>query len=139
MKAHLEQIGDLKFRAQAEGSPAIVLHAPEGDEPHEAPSPVQACLLSAMACTAADIVSILKKGRTPVTALEIDADAERAETHPRVFTKIHLHYRVHGKGIKEPAVVRAIQLSTEKYCTVGVMLRRAGVAWENTHEIVEET
>ena len=138
MKAHLQQIGDMKFRAQAEGSPAIVLHAPEGDAPQEAPSPVQACLLSAMACTAADIVSILKKGRTPVTALEIDANADRAETHPKVFTKIRLHYRVHGKGLKESAVARAIELSTERYCTVGVMLRRGGIAWENTHEIIEE-
>lgn len=138
MKAHLEQIGSMKFRAKAEGSPAIVLHSPEGDGPYEAPSPVQACLLSAMACTASDIALILAKGRTKITALEIDADADRATTQPRVFTKIRMHYRVRGKGITESALVRAIELSTEKYCTVGVMLRRGGVAWENTHEIIEE-
>ncbi len=136
MKAHLSQIRDMKFQAQVEGSPAIVLHAPDKGEPREGPSPMQTALLAAMGCTASDIVWILNKERVAITGLEIDADADRAKEDPKVFTKVHLHYRVFGEGIKESAVQRAIELSTDKYCSVGVMLRRGGVAWNNTWEIL---
>lgn len=134
--AHLSQIRDMKFRAHVEGSPAIAMHAPEKGEPHEAPSPMQTALLAAMGCTASDIVWILNKERVSFTGLEIDADAERAKEEPKVFTKVHLHYRVYGEGIKESAVKRAIELSTDKYCSVGIMLRRGGVEWKNTWEIL---
>ena len=100
---------------------------------------MQGALLAAMACTAADVVLILRKGRVPFTSIEIDADAERAAEDPRVFTKIHLHYRVRGTGVKESEVKRAIDLSAEKYCSVGVMLRRGGVEFVNTHEILPPT
>lgn len=136
MKAHLVQIEGMKFQAQVERAPAIVLDAAQDEEPIAGPSPMQTALLAVMGCTASDIVWILNKQRVPFTKLEIEGDAERAKTDPKVFTKIHLHYRVHGTGIKESALKRAIDLSTEKYCSVGVMLRRGGVVWENTWEIV---
>ncbi len=136
MKAHLSQIGDMKFEVQAEGSPAIVLHAPDKGEAREGPSPFQTALLAAMGCTASDIAWILNKERVRLTGLEIDADADRAKEEPKVLTKVHLHYRIYGEGIKESAVKRAIALSTDKYCSVGIMLRRGGVAWENTWEIL---
>ena len=97
---------------------------------------MQATLLATMACTASDVASILRKERVPFHGLEIDADAERADDVPKVFTKIRLHYRVRGTNIPEAAVKRAIELSSEKYCTVGIMLRRAGVEFVNTHEIL---
>ncbi len=136
MKAHLAQIQGMKFRAQVEGAPAIVLDAEQKDEPVAGPSPMQTALLAAMGCTASDIVWILNKQRVPFTDLEIEGEAERAKEEPRVFTKVHLHYRVYGEGLKDAAVKRAIELSTEKYCSVGIMLRRGGVAWENTWEIL---
>ena len=136
MKAHLSQVQDMTFRAQVEGTPAIMLDAAQKDEPVAGPSPMQTALLAVMGCTASDIVWILRKQRVPFTSLEIDGEADRAKEEPRVFTKIRLHYRVYGNGIKEPAVKRAIELSTEKYCSVGIMLRRGGVAWENTWEIL---
>jgi len=136
MKAHLSQVEGMKFRVQAEGTPAIVLHAAQKGEPVAGPSPMQTALLAVMGCTASDIVWILQKQRVPFTSLEIDADAERAKEEPKVFTKVHLHYRVFGDGVKESAVKKAIELSTEKYCSVGVMLRRGGVAWQNTWEIL---
>src|SRR2546422_11732879 len=89
-----------------------------------------------MACTAADIVLILQKQRVPFTSLEIEADADRATENPTVFTKIRLHYKIRGKDVPDSAVARAIDLSSEKYCTVGIMLRRAGVEFVNTHEIL---
>ncbi len=136
MKAHLSQLHGMKFQAQVEGAPAIVMDADQKEAPIPGPSPMQTTLLAAMGCTASDIVWILNKQRVPFTKLEIDADAERAKEEPKVFTKIHLHYRVYGEGIKESALKRAIDLSTEKYCSVGIMLRRGGVAWENTWEIL---
>src|SRR5437870_7208612 len=138
MKAHLVHVDAVRFRAKAEEAPEVLFDA--GDqETRQGPSPVQGALLAAMACTAADVVLILRKGRVPFTSIEIDADAERAAEDPRVFTKIHLHYRVRGTGVKESEVKRAIDLSAEKYCSVGVMLRRGGVEFVNTHEILPPT
>jgi putative redox protein len=136
MKARLSQVRDMKFQAQVESAPAIVMDADQKEEPIAGPSPMQTALLAVMGCTASDIVWILNKERVPFTKLEIEGDAERAKEDPKVFTKIHLHYRVHGRGVKESALKRAIDLSTEKYCSVGIMFRRGGVAWENTWEIV---
>ncbi len=136
MKAHLAQIRGMKFEAQVDGAPAIVLDADQKDVPIGGPSPMQATLLAAMGCTASDVVWILNKQRVPFTKLEIDGEAERAKEDPKVFTTIHLHYRVYGDGVREAAVKRAINLSSEKYCSVGIMLRRGGVAWENTWEIL---
>ena len=136
MKAHLTQVRGMTFEAQAGDAPAIVLDAEQKESPIAGPSPMQATLLAVMGCTASDIVWILNKQRVPFTKLEIDGDAERAKEDPKVFTKIHLHYKVHGEGLKESAVKRAIDLSSEKYCSVGIMLRRGGVAWENTWEIL---
>src|SRR3989440_8926790 len=135
MKARLVHVDALRFRAKAEEAPEVLFDA--GDlETRRGPSPVQAALLSVMACTAADVVLILRKERVPFTSLEIEADAERATEDPKVFAKIRLHYKIHGNGIKDSAVKRAIDLSSEKYCTVGIMLRRGGVEFVNTHEIL---
>src|SRR5213596_66655 len=135
MKAHLVHVDALRFRAKAEEAPEVLFDA--GDlETRQGPSPVQGALLSAMACTAAYVVLILRKQRVPFTSLEIEADAERAKENPKVFTKIRLQYRIRGKGISDSAVKRAIDLSSEKYCTVGIMLRRGGVEFVNTHEIL---
>jgi len=136
MRAWLTQVDGTKFRAGMDGGPEIVLHAAGKDETPEAPSPFQTALLAAMGCTASDIVYILKKERQPITGLEIVAEAERAPSEPRVLTKVHLHYKVYGDGIRESAVQRAVDLSTEKYCSVGIMLRRGGVEWENSFEIL---
>ena len=135
MKAHLVHVDAVRFRAKAEEAPEVLFDA--GDqETRQGPSPVQGALLSAMACTAADVVLILRKQRVPFTSLEIEADAERAKENPKVFTKIRLHYKIRGKGISDSAVKRAIDLSSGKYCTVGIMLRRGGVEFVNTHEIL---
>src|SRR2546427_887693 len=125
----------MRFRAKADAAPSILFDA--GDRgTRKGPSPVQGTLLSVMACTAADVVLILQKEHVPFTSLEITADAERATEDPKVFTKIRLHYQVRGSGIKESAGKRAVDLSPKKYCTVGIMLRRGGVEFVNTHEIL---
>jgi putative redox protein len=126
----------MTFRANVEGTPSITFDASQKEDPIAGPSPMQAAFLAAMGCTASDVVWILNKQRVAFTKLEIEGEAERAAEDPKVLTKVHLHYRIWGDGIKESAVKRAIELSTEKYCSVGIMLRRSGVAWENTWEIL---
>src|SRR5207302_10364998 len=117
MKAHLVHVDALRFRAKAEEAPEVLFDA--GDqETHQGPSPVQGALLSAMACTAADVVLILRKQRVPFTSLEIEADAERAKENPKDFTKIGLHYKIRGNGIPDSAVKRPIDLASEKQCRV---------------------
>lgn len=135
MKARLVHADAMRFRAMADGGGEILFDACE-PESRRGPSPMQGVLLAAMACTASDVVSILRKERVPFTSLEIDAEAERAKDPPRVFTKVRLHYRVRGTGIKDADVKRAIDLSSEKYCSVEVMLRRGGVEFVNTREIL---
>jgi putative redox protein len=136
VKASLRHLGDLKFECRAEDAPSIVLHAPPKGTPKEGPSPVQASLLAAMACTASDVVWILQKERANVASLEVEATAERAPREPKVLTKMHFHFRVRGDGVRDSDVKRAIDLSVERYCSVGILFARGGVEWTNSHEIL---
>ncbi len=76
-------------------------------------------------CTAFDVVHILQRGRHDVTDCVVEIEAERADSIPRVFTRIHLHYKVKGNGLSDAAVKRAIELSAEKYCSASIMLGKA--------------
>jgi putative redox protein len=88
-----------------------------------APTPMEMVLMALGACSAIDVVLILKKARTPAAELRVELAAERREEHPRIFTRIHLEYVVRGEGIKPAALERAIKLSEESYCSVAGMLR----------------
>lgn len=87
-----------------------------------APSPMEMVLMAAGACSSVDVVSILKKSRQQVLDCEVKLSAERAETIPKVFTKLHLHFEVTGIDLSEKQVERAVQLSADKYCSVSIML-----------------
>ena len=79
-------------------------------------------LIGLAGCTGFDVVSILKKGREAVTGCEVEVEAERATTDPKVFTKIHLHYRITGRDLSRAKAERAVTLSKEKYCSASIML-----------------
>src|SRR5690606_33478787 len=81
--------------------------------------------MAAGACSSVDVVSILKKARQQVLDCEVQLSAERAETIPKVFTKLHLHFDVTGIDLSEKQVERAVQLSADKYCSVSLMLAAA--------------
>jgi putative redox protein len=87
-------------------------------------SPMEMVLAALCACTSVDVVSILEKKREPVTGLTVSADAEQAGGPPRVFTRIHLTYRITGK-VTATAAERAVSLSKNKYCSVSQMLQKA--------------
>jgi putative redox protein len=121
MKASVTYVTGGPFIGKADSGHATVLDWSGGT--NSAPSPVEMLLLSLGACSAIDVVSILEKARTPAESFRVELSGERAEAHPRVFTKIHLTYVVKGKGIKPAALERAIHLSEEKYCSISAMIR----------------
>jgi len=96
--------------------------APEGGGRNLAPRPMETLLAGAGGCTAYDVVLILQRGRHAVRGCTVKVQAERAETDPKVFTRIHMQFTVTGQGLPEAAVARAIQLSHEKYCSATIML-----------------
>lgn len=101
------------------------------------PRPMEMVLLGLGGCSSFDVVSILRKGRQQVESCELLMDADRAEQEPKVFTRIHLHFVVRGRGLKESLVERAVNLSAEKYCSASIMLARGGVEISHDYEVVE--
>ena len=110
--------------------------APEAGGRNLAPRPMEMVLAGTGACTAFDVVLILKRSRQDIRACEAKLTAERAETDPKVFTKINFHFIASGRALKPEIVERAIKLSAEKYCSASIML---GKTAEITHdfEVVE--
>jgi len=110
--------------------------APEGGGRDLAPRPMETVLAGTGACAAYDVVLILKRGRQQVSGCQVKVDAQRADTDPKVFTRIHMQFTVSGKALSEAAVARAIQLSHDKYCSASAMLAKTA---QMTHgfEIVE--
>ena len=103
-----------------DGAPDAV-HPANGGQ-NLAPRPMEAVLAGTGGCTAYDVVLILKRGRHDVRGCSVKLTSERAETEPKVFTRIHMHFTVTGKGLTPVAVERAIAMSHEKYCSASIML-----------------
>ena len=97
-------------------------------------TPMELVLIALCGCTASDVVSILRKKREPFIALEVRAKGERAETHPKVFTSIHLTYTVRGT-VTEKAMEDAVRLSKEKYCSVSAMLEKTATITYNIEHV----
>ncbi len=99
--------------------------------------PMELVLIGLGACTSIDVVDILKKSRQDVTDCVTQLTAERADSIPSVFTRIHVHFVVTGRNLKSHQVARAIELSAKKYCSASLMLERGGVAITHDFEIEE--
>lgn len=110
--------------------------APDGGDHNLAPRPMEMILSGTGACSAYDVVLILKRGRQDVRRCTVEINSERAETEPKVFTKINMHFVVSGKNLTEQVVERAVNLSHDKYCSAIAMLNKTA---EITHsfEIIE--
>ena len=125
MKTTVKWIEEVSFVAETESGHAVLVDgAPEAGGRNLGPRPMELVLAGTAACTAFDVVWILKKARQPVSACVVDADAERAPVDPKVFTRIHLKYRVSGRGLNPDQVERAVRLSKEKYCSATLMLAK---------------
>ena len=111
--------------------------AADGGGRNLAPRPMETLLAGAGACTAYDVVLILKRGRQAVSGCEVKVQADRAETDPKVFTRINLHFTVRGRNLAAAAVARAIALSHEKYCSATIMLAKTAEI-TTSHEVLAD-
>jgi putative redox protein len=111
--------------------------APEGGGRNLAPRPMEIVLAGAGGCTAYDVVVILKKNSQDVTGCEVRLEAERAATDPKVFTRIHYHFTIRGRGLKRSLVEQAVRLTHEKYCSATAILGKTAEITKD-FEILEE-
>jgi putative redox protein len=125
MKARVKWVEDRTFVGESGSGHKVVLGTAFGEEGRTpGPSPMEMVLIGTGGCSAYDVVHILQKGREPVEDCVVELDADRAETEPRVFTRIHMHFIVKGRGLAVNKVERAISLSIEKYCSASAMLAK---------------
>lgn len=123
MKARIQLAEGMTFVAESGSGHAVVVDAsPDVGGRDLGPRPMELVLMGTGACSAIDVVHILRKARQPISGCVVELDSERAAEDPKVFTRIHLHYVVTGKGLAATQVERAIKLSKEKYCSATIML-----------------
>ena len=136
MKARVKWAEARTFVGEATTGHKIAFGTAHGEGAKPGPSPMELVLIGTGGCAAWDVVSILEKGREKVDDVVVELDADRAETEPKVFTRVHMHFVVKGRGVDPRKVERAISLSVEKYCSASAMIAKTAVM---THdfEVVE--
>ncbi|WP_439514429.1 OsmC family protein [Oceanibaculum nanhaiense] len=136
MKTRVKWIDGMAFMGESGTGHAVVMDgAPENGGRNLGPRPMEMLLLGLGGCTAFDVVMILQKGRQPIEDCQVEIEAERAEDHPKVFTKVHMRYLVKGRGLSADAVNRAVELSVDKYCSATHVINKTAAM---THEVVIE-
>ena len=137
MKAKIKWVDNVMFVGESGSGHAVVMDGPpENGGQNLGIRPMEMLLLGLGGCTSFDVMMILQKARQNVLDCVAEISAERAESEPKVFTKIHVHFVVSGKNIKEKQVQRAIDLSAEKYCSASIMLAKT-VDISHDYEIIE--
>ncbi|MCG6976581.1 MAG: OsmC family protein [Acidiferrobacterales bacterium] len=133
MKTSVRWAGDASFVAETESGHQVIMDgSPEFGGQNKGPRPMEMLLIGMGGCTSFDVVLILKKSRQDIRDCVAEITAERADTDPKVFTKIHIHFVVTGKDLDPKRVEKAVTLSEEKYCSASIML---GKTAEITHDI----
>ena len=123
MKVRVKWTEQVSFVVESGSGHAVVIDgAPDAGGRNLGMRPMEMVLGGAAACTAFDVVWILKRARQPVADCVVDAEAERAPVEPKVFTRIHLKYAIAGRGLDPRQVERAVKLSKDKYCSATIML-----------------
>ena len=130
--------GDARFDGTTATGHTYTMDGPEDHGgKNQGPRPMEMVLLGLGGCSSFDVMSILKKTRQDVVDCRTEINAERADAVPAVFTKIHLHFVVSGRKLKEAHVKRAVSLSAEQYCSASIMLEKGGVEISHSYELVE--
>ena len=123
MQVKIKQVVGLTFIGKADSNHWVTIDGPKKFNGSEAASrPMELLLISLGSCTGSDVASILKKKRVDIQKFELNLTAERLETHPKIFTKIHIEYVFTGQNLKHEDIKRAIELSQNKYCPISAML-----------------
>lgn len=137
MKARVKWAENAAFIGETGSGHAIVIDGPADIGGRNlGPRPMELMLLSTGSCSAVDVVFILKKARQPVTDCWVEVEGKRADTDPKVFIDIHLHFVITGKGLAANQVERAVKLSADKYCSASIMLAKAATI-THTFEVRE--
>lgn len=124
MRVYLKQLRGITTVAKSDSNHWVAMDGSEEfGGSRAASSPMELLLIALAGCTSADVISILNKMRVEYNHYEVIISAERAQKHPRVYTRIHIDYYVFGDQIKEESVQRAIELSQNKYCSISAMLK----------------
>ena len=132
MKATIKWAGEVGFVGETESGHQVTMDGPpDHGGRNRGPRPMEMMLLGMGGCTAFDVIHILRKGRHAIADCIAHIDATRADTDPKVFTRIHIHFVVSGQDLKREAVARAIELSATKYCSASIML---GKTAQITHD-----
>ena len=132
MKAVVKWVDGAMMVGESGSGHALVMDGPqEHGGRNMGMRPMEMLLLGMGGCTEFDVIHILKKSRKPVDFCQVELTAERADSEPKVFTRIHVHFTVGGKGLTEKAVARAVELSADKYCSASIML---GATADITHD-----
>ncbi len=138
MNVRIKWLENVMFMGQSGSGHAVVMDGPpELGGKNLGIRPMEMMLMGLGGCTSFDVMLILQRSRQNVTDCVAELSAERAETDPKVFTKIHIHFIVTGKELKEKMVKRAVELSATKYCSASIMLAQT-VDITHDYEIVEE-
>lgn len=138
MKARVKWVDGALMLGESSSGHAVVMDGPEEHGGRNlGVRPMEMLLLGMGGCTEFDVIHILTKGRHQVSLCEVELTAERAASEPKVFSRIHVHFRLAGPGLTEKVVERAVKLSAEKYCSASIML---GATAEITHDFeLQET
>lgn len=137
MKARVKWVEGMTFLAEADSGHALVMDAAaQIGGRNLGPRPMELLLMGAGGCSSIDVLMILQKSRQDVVDCVCELTAERAEEDPKVFTRIHLHFVIKGRGLKPERVKRAIQLSAQKYCSATIMLAKTA-AVTHDFELIE--
>lgn len=123
--------GGTQFIGRIDGDNCAVILGGDGGI-----SPMRLLLMSVAGCTAYDVVMILQKMREPIENLEVEiSGGERREEHPRIYRKVHIHYRIYG-DVNEEKARRAIELSQDKYCSASAHVKLSGAELTYSFEVV---
>ena len=138
MQATVKWVDGVMFVGETGSGHAVVMAGPpDHGGRNMGIRPMEMILLGVGGCSSFDVVQILQKGRNNIVNCVAEISAERVDTVPSVFSKIHLHFVVSGRDLKAAAVERAVKLSAEKYCSASIMLTKAGVAITHDFEVIE--
>ena len=137
MRVEVKWQEGVHFQATPDSGHSIQIDGPAGlGGTNSGTRPMELMLTGIAGCAATDVVHILRRGRLSIISCEVEASAERAADEPKVFTSLHLHFRVAADKLTDSKLARAVSLSSEKYCSASILMRRAGVHVTHSHEVM---
>ncbi len=138
MKSKIKFVENMQFVGTADSGHAVVMDAPQSvGGKNTGSKPSEILLMAFGGCSGMDVISILRKKKQDVGNFEINVSGETTESHPKMFTSMHIEYIVSGRDISEDAVKRAVELSLERYCMVGSTLSKA-VKITHSYKVIQD-